>query len=565
MAATDVSLRARALAAVSAAIVLLAGAVLWWASGPLRAEVRERWAGELEREARLAAEHAGDGALSDSLADHLGEAVGHRVTLVGRDGRPAGDSEISADRLSSLGGYSDRPEVRAALEGRVGTDVRASDVVARELLYVAVPHREGVLRVAMPAAELDRPVTRLRRVTVAAAAGVLLLLLVLAAPLERFLAAPFRPVRRALDELREGELSTRLRPSGDDEPARLAAAADRLAGRMEEVAGTLQDHRDLEEIFQRMDEGLAVVDDDGRVTRTNAAFLDLLGREDAVGQRFGTLFRDPAPRELLQRGLGGEAASREIELGDVHVLLSVRPFPGGAVVTSRDLTRLRRLEGVRRDFVANVSHELKTPLTSVLGFAEALADAEMPPEQARDFGRRILENGVRMRRMIEELMDLSRVESGTWEPEPVDVPLAEAARAAWQAVGGRDRELELDFDGETTVRADRDALRSVLRNLLDNAARYSPAGETVTVAAERSDDMIRIEVRDRGPGIPTAHLGRVFERFYRVDTGRSREEGGTGLGLAIVKHLVRAHGGEVGAESEVGSGSAFWFTLPAGD
>jgi len=558
------SLRARAIAAVTAAIVLLAGTVFWWASGPLRSEVRERWAGELEREARLAARHAGAGALSDSLADRLGEAVGHRVTLVEEDGRLAGDSELPLDRVTALGDYANRPEVRAALDGGVGTAVRASAVLARELLYVAVPHRGGALRVAMPAAELDRPVTRLRRVTVAAAAGVVLLLLALAGPLERFLAAPFRRVREALEELREGGLSTRLRPSRDDEPARLAGAADRLAGRMEEMAGALEDHRELEEIFQQMDEGVAVVDDAGRVTRANVAFLDLLGRDEAVGERFGTLFRDPAPRQLLERGIRGEAASREIELGDRYVLLSVRPRGDGSVVTSRDLTRLRRLEGVRRDFVANVSHELKTPLTSVMGFAEALADEEMPPERARDFGRRILENGIRMRRMIEELMDLSRVESGTWEPEPVDVSLADAARAAWQAVGPPDPELEMEVEEGTTVRADRDALRSVLRNLLDNAARYSPKGETVTVSAESADGMIRVRVRDRGPGIPTAHLARVFERFYRVDTGRSREEGGTGLGLAIVKHLVRAHGGEIGVESEVGRGSIFWFTLPAG-
>lgn len=559
------SLRARAISAVAAALLLLAGGVFWWASGPLRSEIRERWAGELEREARLAARHAGAGALSDSLADRLGEAVGHRVTLVEEDGRLAGDSELPLDRVSGLGDYSDRPEVRAALDGRVGTDVRASAVLARELLYVAVPHRRGVLRVAMPAAELDRPVARVRRVAVAAAAGVLLLLLALSGPLERFLAVPYRRVREALEELREGRVSTRLRPSGNDEPARLAGAVDRLAGRMEEMADALADHRELDEIFQKMDEGVAVVDEAGRVTRANAAFLDLLGRDDAVGERFGTLFRDPAPRQLLERGIRGEAASREIELGEKYVLLSVRPRGEGVVVTSRDLTRLHRLEGVRRDFVANVSHELKTPLTSVLGFAEALADAEMPPVRARDFGRRILENGNRMRRMIEELMDLSRVESGTWEPEPVEVSLADAARAAWQAAGAPDPELEIDVDEGTTVRADRDALRSVLRNLLDNAARYSPEGETVTVSADSADGMIRVEVRDRGPGIPTAHLGRIFERFYRVDTGRSREEGGTGLGLAIVKHLVRAHGGEVGAESEVGRGSTFWFTLPAGE
>ncbi len=521
---------------------------------------------ELRREARLAGEHVGEAAFSDSLADALGSAVGHRITLVRGDGRIAGDSEVPADRVSALGDYSDRPEIRAALAGRVGSDIRASSVLARELLYVAIPHGGGALRVAMPASELDAPVVRLRRVTVAAAAGTLLLLLVFAGFLERFLAAPIRRVRGALEELVEGRFATRLAPSGDGEVARLARAADRVADRLEEMEEGLEAGQELGEVFQHMDEGVAVVGDDGRVTRANRAFLDVLGRDDAVGERFGTLFRDPAPRRLLERGLEGEAGSREVELGDRAVLLSVHPHGVGAVVTSRDLTRLRRLEGIRRDFVANVSHELKTPLTSVLGFAEALADSEMPPDRVREFGQRIVTNGVRMRRMIEELMDLSRVESGAWEPEPTDVPLADAARTAWQAVAGRREEgprLDLDVDGDTTVRADRDGLGSVLRNLLDNAARYSPAGERVTVSARPTDGMIRVEVRDRGPGIPTAHRERIFERFYRVDAGRSRKEGGTGLGLAIVKHLVEAHGGEVGVESRVGRGSAFWFTVPA--
>ena len=560
------TLRTRILAAVAVAVAVLASVLLWWASGPLESQIRERWVSELEREARLAGEHAGAGAFSDSLADALGATVGHRITLVRDDGRIAGDSEVSTDRLSALGDYSGRPEIRAALAGRTGSDVRASSVVARELLYVAVPHPAGALRVAMPASELDGPVVRLRRVTVAAAAGVLLLLLALAGPLERFLAAPIRRVRHALEGLRAGEFASRLGASGDDEVARLARAADRLADRLEQMEEGLEEGRELEEVFEHMDEGVAVVSGDGLVTRANRAFLDVLGRDDAVGERFGTMFRDPAPRRLLERGLEGEGGSRELELGDRYLLLSVHPHGDGAVVTSRDLTRLRRLEGVRRDFVANVSHELKTPLTSVLGFAEALADSEMPPEQAREFGQRILQNGVRMRRMIDELMDLSRVESGAWEPEPVDVPLADAVRDAWQAVaGGRDEELELelDVDGETTVMADRGGLRSVLRNLLDNAVRYTPAGERVTVADRPADGMIRIEIRDRGPGIPTAHRERIFERFYRVDAGRSREAGGTGLGLAIVKHLVEAHGGEVGVESRVGRGSTFWFTLPA--
>lgn len=560
------SLRSRVLSLLGAAVLLLAGGLLWWASGPLRSEIRATLTGELERQARLLAREIGDRPFTDSLADRLGGQVRHRVTLIGPDGQVEGDSDIPTGRLPAVENHAGRPEVSAALSGRVGTAARASETVARSLLYVAVPHGERVVRLSTPSSRVEAPVVRFRRFVLAAAGGLLLLAVLLGSRMASFVTAPVRRVRKSLEGVAAGDFSLRLRPTGDDEPARLARASDRVADRLEQMAQGLQQRRELEEIFEQMEEGVAVVNSEGRVTRANGAFLDHLGREDAVGERFGTLFRDPAPRKLMDRGLEGESASREVQLGDMYILLSVRPHGDGTVVTSRDLTRLRRLEGVRRDFVANVSHELKTPLTSVLGFAEALADSELPPEQARDFGRRILQNGVRMRRMIDELMDLSRVESGAWEPEPEPVSLSDATRGAWQAViGGRDEELGLVLNAgeETSVHADPGAVRSVLRNLLGNAARYSPAGETVTVSARREDGMVRIEVRDRGPGIPSAHRDRIFERFYRIDSGRSRDEGGTGLGLAIVKHLVEAHGGRIGVESEVGEGSVFWFTLPA--
>ena len=233
----------------------------------------------------------------------------------------------------------------------------------------------------------------------------------------------------------------------------------------------------------------------------------------------------------------------------------------------RDLTRLRRLEGVRRDFVANVSHELKTPLTSVIGFAEPLTDPDLPREQVTSFAERILANGTRMRRLVEDLLDLSRIEGGSWQPEPGRVEIEPMARSVWQELDpvteSRGARLEVACDEAAAVEADPEALRQVLRNLLDNAVRHAPESSTVRVSARPVDGRVRLAVEDEGPGIPAEHRGRVFERFYRVDAGRSRASGGTGLGLSIVKHLVAAHGGEVGVDSEVGRGTAVWVTLPA--
>jgi signal transduction histidine kinase len=244
---------------------------------------------------------------------------------------------------------------------------------------------------------------------------------------------------------------------------------------------------------------------------------------------------------------------------------SVRPHRDGVLFVLRDLTRLRRLEAVRRDFVANVSHELKTPLTSIMGFAEAIAESEMPDARRQEFAERILTNSRRMRRLVDDLLELTRIESGRWELAAESVELGAAARAEWAILEplAKERSVRLAMDaGLPTVTADPGAVRQILRNLFDNALRYAPEGSEVRLSTSTVDGWVRTEISDSGPGIPSAHLARIFERFYRVDPARSREAGGTGLGLAIVKHLVRAHGGEVRAESELGRGTTVWFTLP---
>jgi len=268
----------------------------------------------------------------------------------------------------------------------------------------------------------------------------------------------------------------------------------------------------------------------------------------------------------VEQALAGSPGKHETTIGRHTVLVSARPEPRGALVVLRDLTRTRQLEGVRRDFVANVSHELKTPLTSVRGFGEAIADDDKVPAGSKVFADRIVANARRMQTLVDDLLDLSRIESGAWSPEPVPLDLAAVTRDVWSSFDDRPAEagvaLELAVPAGLEVQADPDALRQVLRNLLDNALRYSPPGASVKVSAVEEENRLRIVVQDEGPGIPSAHLERVFERFYRIDAARSREAGGTGLGLSIVKHMVAAHGGAVGIESEVGQGTRVWLTFP---
>jgi signal transduction histidine kinase len=242
---------------------------------------------------------------------------------------------------------------------------------------------------------------------------------------------------------------------------------------------------------------------------------------------------------------------------------------GGSLLVLRDISDLRRLETVRRDFVANVSHELKTPLTAIAGYAETLVSEAAPDTPTATFAATILTHAHRMQRLVEDLLDLSRIESGGWRPQPVELDVAGTIREAWGSFAERARAANVALAvavgaGAERLHADPDALRQIFTNLFDNALRYIPApGGHVTVTAEAERGRITIAVADTGSGIPTEHLSRIFERFYRVDPSRSREQGGTGLGLSIVKHLMEAHGGRVAAESAADHGTTIRLEFPA--
>lgn len=562
-------LRTRVVLAAAGAALLPPLLLFWWSRSELPDLLLERATDDLEARARAVAATAKGEVFDDALADRLAETSGARVTLIAPDGRVLGDSRVSARRIPSVENHRDRPEVRAALRGQVGSATRTSATVALPLLYVAIPDPRGVMRLATSLPETTAAADLVGRMALGLGAGTLLLVILCGALLERFVARPFRRLRRDADALADGTIDLRHRVSGDDEVAALARTLDRLADRLVEAGAAQRGEAELRQLFDRIEEGLALVDLDGTVLRANRAFRDWTGRKDVLETQVGTLFRDPEVGEAVQRGLGGEDISRDVELGERTVRISVRPHAGGALLVGRDLTRLRRLEGVRRDFVANVSHELKTPLTSIIGYAEPLANPEIPGEKVEEFAERILTNGTRMRRLVEDLLDLSRIEGGAWEPEPSRVEIEPVARSVWGELVPATEEwgarLELDSDDAPAVRTDPEALRQILRNLLDNAARHAPESSVVRVTTRPRDGRVRVEVADAGCGIPPDHRERVFERFYRVDKGRSRDSGGTGLGLSIVKHLVAAHGGEVGVESEVGVGTTVWFTLPAPD
>ncbi|MFW6084593.1 MAG: sensor histidine kinase [Gemmatimonadota bacterium] len=556
------------------AFLLLAlplGLFLVWTETSLRSEVEERVARQHERTLRIIALEIGDRPLTDSLADRLGEAAEIRVSFIGPDGRVLGDSDVEADRLAELDDHDDRPEVRAARAEGFGFSRRPSRSVARSLFYAAIPLRESVLRIASPEPEALSVLGRTRRGALFFA-GLSFLLLVLAwRPLGLGSAGRVTRLRGDIRALGDGRYEER----GEIRRGPLAAvareiedAARSLAAREARTEETLAQ---LDAMLAAIDDGVAVVDGDGRVVRVNPAFEDWTGRREVVGRPIGTLFRHSGPRDVLEAALDGRVEGTEAGLGRRTARVAAVPLEEGAVLTIRDLTVTRRLEGMRRDFVANVSHELKTPLTAIRGFAEPLLEGDVDAAQSTEFLGRILANLDRMQHLVDDLLDLTRIESGGWMPEFREVEIGSAVERVWRRIeplaAGRNLELRLDVQGPDRTLADPDGLEQILANLLDNAARYSPEGGTVmvTVFPVRDGSFLRLEVADDGTGIPAEDIDRVFERFYRVDAGRSRDAGGTGLGLSIVKHLVAAHGGTVGIESELGHGTTAWLELPIRD
>jgi len=563
-----VGLRGRVAAVALAAATVPLAVLYWWSHDALPELLLESARADLERQARGVAGSLPEGALSDPVADRLGETTGRRVTLVGADGSVLGDSGREPGPPGGPGRVADRPEVVRALGGDVGFALRREGGSGPPRLHVAVPHPEGAVRLSLPLSEALAPARSVRRWILGAGLGSLLLVLLLARRIRRFVEAPIRRIGREVEAMASGRTERRRRPRDEGALGEAGRALDRLADRLARAREEGDEVERLSDLLDRLEEGLALLDEEGNVVRSNRALRGWVARDEVRGRRLDTLFRDPRIGELLERAVGGEAASTELELGDRTTLVSLRPHEGGCVAVLRDLTRLRRLEGVRREFVANASHELKTPLTTVLGFAETLTDPDLPREHRVGFAERILANAGRMRAIIDDLLDLSRLESGSWEPDPGEVEIEFVARHAWEEMGPGVEEkglsLELSTEGAPRVWAGPDSLRIVLRNLLDNAVRYAPEGTAVRVASGPADrGTVEISVSDSGPGIPGPDRERIFERFYRVDPGRARDEGGTGLGLAIVKHLVEGHGGEVGVRSRVGEGTTVWLTLPA--
>jgi two-component system, OmpR family, phosphate regulon sensor histidine kinase PhoR len=550
-------------------IGLLVALVVAILDGRLRVRFYDESSAGLLREARLVAAQWHPGLSVDSLADAAGRASGHRVTLIDSAGKVVGDSEFDPPAIDVLENHLTRPEIQDALRSGTGIARRPSPSAGDVELYAAVRSGSGFARVSVSAASIQRLFARARADVLVAAGIALALAFVLVWLFSRSVARPVVELRDVARSLAAGDLARRPSLAAPGEVGDLASAIHRLAEQLSSRLEALEaEEVRLVALTESLNEGVIAIDARQQVTRVNERARHLLALRDEAPFPTSNLPRERGLREAIGTALSGHAVdAHEVQIGGRELALTARPLPaGGAVVALFDLTPVRRLETVRRDFVANASHELRTPLTVIGGFAETLLDDGVPNEQRRQFSATILDNARRMQRIVDDLLDLSRIESGGWKPNPGRVDLEAVATEAFAAAdhrrGEKPIEMRLDIAPDAThVWADATALRQIMTNLVDNAVRHTNEG-SVTVSSRRVAGGVVIGVSDTGIGIPAEHLPRIFERFYRVDAGRSRSDGGTGLGLAIVKHLVEGHGGRVRTESAVGRGTTIHVELP---
>ncbi len=503
-----------------------------------------------------------------------------RVTIIDGDGTVLGDSEVAPEQLDN---HSSRPEVYTALHGGIGVEIRYSDTLGVNMLYVAVPFnngdKSGAVRMAMPMSDLQAIYTNTLIWILGTALVCGLLAVLLSFILVRYFSRPIKEITAAVQDMAKGNLRRRISLHNNDETGILAHAFNEMGQHIEEKVRQISEVKNrLEVILHTTVNGIMLIDGDQRLVYANPSANELLGLgENFIGRKYAEMVTAYEILAMLDEARSsGQPVKQLVVLytrGERTIEANVVPVfnqesvTGDILVVLNDVTEMKRLEKVRKDFVANVSHELKTPVTAISGFAETLLEnSGKDPDSAAEFTRIIYDEAQRLALLINSLLTLSRLESENVHLNIQAVELKSLIRDTINRMSKLAvlKNITIDYKppAETVeINSDPELIDPVLINLLDNAIKYSPAGSQVEVGLENLSDQVIITVKDHGIGIPVAEVPRIFERFYRVDKARSRKTGGSGLGLAIVKHLVENLNGQVAVTSTLGHGSTFSVTL----
>jgi two-component system, OmpR family, phosphate regulon sensor histidine kinase PhoR len=519
----------------------------------------------------------------DELCKQLGKESSTRITVILASGMVIGDTD---EEPVNMVNHADRPEIIEAVKNGFGKSIRRSPTLGINMMYVAVKLREndnpGFIRTALPVSGINETLNDIYSKVLFGVFVIVLCAAVLSMYISRRITSPIIEMEHIAHDFAEGRLDQRVPPYTAEFGA-LAKSLNQMARQLDERIKTITKQRnELEAILTSMSEGLIAVDSDRHIVNVNKAFSKLLNIEPqkAYGRNIEEVIRNVELLEFVRDTLD---STQPIESEMFLLAESERFFQlhgtslsenvgkkTGAVIVLTDMTRMRRLENIRRDFVSNVSHELRTPVTSIQGFVEALREKDIKdPEQVKRYLNIIAKHSDRLNAIIEDLLSLSRLEQ---EGERREIsfektklkPVLEAA-IELADTKAKEKEIKILLDCSDEIEAEINAvlLEQAVLNLIDNAIKYSPSQSVIKVTAKKIERQLSISVQDKGCGIEEHHLERIFERFYVVDKGRSRKLGGTGLGLAIVKHIAQVHNGFISVKSKPGEGSIFTIFLPA--
>ena len=521
---------------------------------------------------------------TDDLANRIGQSLGVRATIINPEGIVIGDSEVGKEGLSKLENHITRSEVKDAIQKGFGQSKRFSTSIRKNMLYMAVPLGKskliGILRLAIPLSDIELIESRMFKTISITIIFALLATLIASFFVSIMISRPLYEMSAIAKRLATGDFSRKAIVHSNDETGDLAKALNDMADEINaKVKNISSEKAKLEAILSSMFEGIMLTNERGEILLLNPSIRKLFFIDSSPeGRKPLEVIRNNAIQEIVDRVLheNREVITQEVSISipeQKTIMINGVPIVKdniieGAVFVFHDITELKRLEEIRKDFVANVSHELRTPISSIKGYAETLLDGKVDNEDTvKEFLSIIYQDSNRLANLIDDLLDLSKIESGKMkmEFEPLEIlPIvSRCVNVLEKTAKDKTLSLKLDIPADLSkVLGDHKRLSQVFLNLLDNAIKYTPEGGSITVNATSKEKIVQVDISDTGIGISEKDLPRIFERFYRVDKARSRELGGTGLGLSIVKHIIQAHNGQVWVQSTLGQGSTFSFTIP---
>jgi len=520
-----------------------------------------------------------------SLVVALSEKIKCRITVIDNTGKVIVDSEKSQNEILQIENHLYRPEVKIALANNVGIDTRYSSTLKIDMLYVALPIIKenkkiiGVVRLGLPLASVEKTLNNIRKIVLSGLIFALILAFILGSIIAGQTIKPINRMIQVSRKFSEGDFSRRVLQPSKDEIGELAVTLNKMAQGLEDKIKEIESqNQKFAAIFNSMIEGVIVVDKLFYVISVNPTIESIfhVSKKDVEGKLFLEAIRNNDISEVIGNVLeNGKSLSVEISLFiPVRKIFEVNATPvfdnnvvNGCLVVIHDITEVRKLETMRSDFIANVSHELKTPLTSIKGFVETLLEGALDDkENNRNFLKIIQSHAERLNGLVEDLLSLSHLESKeivlNKKSFNLRAQLDEVILGAQAQAKKMNIEIKNELLSSILINADKDRIEQVFTNLIDNAIKFNKEKGLIRIYSQEINEKIKVFVEDAGMGVPEKDISRIFERFYRVDKARSRDLGGTGLGLSIVKHIVELHNGSVGVESSEGLGSKFWFILP---